>query len=164
MKLLQVRRLARAFSLVEVMLSLGIISFAFVGLLGLIPLGLDMFRTAVDATVEAQILQCVTTVARQGKFSQLQELDRNPGQQAGVELPDFFFDEQGGEITDPHAIQSAEYIYTAAVLVKPVSTVPTGSRGEAINANVATVNIFIRRESAPRDVRLASIFIANNGL
>jgi uncharacterized protein (TIGR02598 family) len=147
------------------MLALGIISFAFVGLLGLIPLGLDMFRSAVDATVEAQILQCVTTVARQGKFSQLQELDRNPGQLGGTEAADFFFDEQGGEITDPEAIKSAQYIYSAAVLVKPVWAVPTaGPGGEEINPNVATVNIFIRRESAPRDVRLASIYIANNGL
>lgn len=153
-----------AFSLVEVMLALGIISFAFVALLGLIPLGLDMFRNAVDATVEAQILQRVTTVARQGRFSQLDQLNRNAAQQAGKEAPDFFFDEQGSEITDPNAIKELQYIYTAAVLLKPVSNIPAGASSEEANPNVATLNVFIRRESAPRDVRHSSIFIANNGL
>src|SRR4051794_7542521 len=106
------------FSLVETTLALGIVSFAFVGLLGLIPIGLNSFVKAMDATVEAQIVQRITTVARQAKFSELSKLDSNPGMEKGEELPDFYFNEQGSEVVDPEAISANRYVYTAAVVLQ----------------------------------------------
>jgi len=53
--------LLRAFSLVEVTLALGIISFGMVTMLGLLPLALRLSREAVDTTVEAQIVRALSS-------------------------------------------------------------------------------------------------------
>jgi uncharacterized protein (TIGR02598 family) len=151
-----------AFSLVEIMLSLGIISFAFVGLLGLIPVGLNTAATSIDATVETQIMQRVTAVARQAKFSELPQMDRDPSKNNGEEAPDFFFDEQANEVIDPAAITARNYVYTAAVTLLKETKVPS-NKATFLNPNLATLNLHIRRISAPREVRLVSLFIANNG-
>ena len=45
------------FTLTEVVLALGVIAIAFVGLLGLLPAGLDASRQAVDSTVIGTILE-----------------------------------------------------------------------------------------------------------
>jgi uncharacterized protein (TIGR02598 family) len=50
---------ARAFSLVEVVLALGVITFACLTLLGLMGVALQTFRHAINATVQAQIIQAV---------------------------------------------------------------------------------------------------------
>ncbi len=155
----------RGFSLVEVVLSLGVVSFAFVGLVGLIPVGLESFSQAVDSTVTTQIAQRVTTVARQAKFTELGALDRQPGlANGGQEVPDFFFDEQGVEVSDPAAIGAQRYVYTAAVKVQAGMAMPGDAAAAATNPNLAVINLQIRRISAPRDARLVSIYIANNGL
>ncbi len=154
----------RAFSLVEVSLALGIISFAFVALLGLIPVGLGSAATAIDATVETQIMQRVTTMARQAKFSELAKLDRHPGQEEnGVEKPDFFFDEQATEVVGDAEIAAQDYVYTAAVTLKESTEVPS-DQASLSNPNLATINIHIKRISAPKAGRLVSVLIANNGL
>jgi uncharacterized protein (TIGR02598 family) len=98
---------AEGFSLVETALALGILSFSFVGILGVIPMGLSTFATAINATVEAQVVQRVTTVARQTKFSQLAKLDANPGKQNGEETPDFYFNEHGTQVVDAEAISQS---------------------------------------------------------
>lgn len=155
----------QAFSLVEVTLALGILSFAFVALFGLIPIGLVTFATAIDATVETQIVQRVTTVARQAKFSELEKLDRYPGKtEKGEEAADFFFDEQGNEIVADSAIAAKEYIYSAAFQLQDESSVPAAGGAQAVNPNLATVVLTIRRISAPNEARNANLLIANNGL
>jgi uncharacterized protein (TIGR02598 family) len=53
------RKAQKAFSLVEVVLALGVITFACVILLGLLSLGLVTVSHAVGNTVEAQIVQSV---------------------------------------------------------------------------------------------------------
>jgi uncharacterized protein (TIGR02598 family) len=151
------------FSLVETALALGILSFAFVGLLGVIPVGLNIFANAINATVESQIVQRVTTVARQTKFSQLSKLDYNPGQKDGEETPDFYFNEQGTEVVEAEEIKQLRYVYTAAVVLQPESGIPASSGAQSSNPNLATLNIIIKRISAPRERRMVSALIANNG-
>lgn len=151
------------FSLVETALALGILSFAFVALLGVIPIGLTTFASAINTTVEAQIVQRVTTVARQTKFTELAKLNANPGQNNGEETPDFYFNEQGTEVSDASAISQSRYVYTAAVVLQPESGIPAGTQAQATNPNLATLNIVIKRISAPRERRMASAWIANNG-
>lgn len=53
------RDLFRAFSLVEVVLALGVISFAIVAILGVFPLGLSTGRSAQDETRAPQIAQTI---------------------------------------------------------------------------------------------------------
>src|SRR5436190_20884425 len=64
-------RSTSGFSLVEVVLAIGVVSFAFVTLFGLLPSGLTMFRKAMDISVGAQIFQKIVDDARQTDFSTL---------------------------------------------------------------------------------------------
>ena len=60
-----------AFSLVEVVLAVGVISFAFVAILGLLPAGLAQFRQAMDNSVGAQIAQRIILDCQQTDFTTL---------------------------------------------------------------------------------------------
>lgn len=96
---------AGGFTLTEVVLALGIISFAFVPLLGLLPLGLDTSRQAIDATIEAQIVQSLGGKAQQTDFSNLNALtNSNPS----------YFDYQGGKTSEGSAIYKVSFDVTNA--------------------------------------------------
>lgn len=49
--------LREAFTLVETTIAMGIVAFAMVPILGLVPMGLSTFRNAISFTAEAQIVQ-----------------------------------------------------------------------------------------------------------
>jgi uncharacterized protein (TIGR02598 family) len=89
-----------AFSLVEIVLTIGIVAFAFVGLMGLLPVGLASFRTAIDASVGSQIFQRVVSDLEQMEFDSLLNL----GKSAQESNSDYFvldtryFDDQGVEV------------------------------------------------------------------
>jgi uncharacterized protein (TIGR02598 family) len=125
----------RAFSLVEVVIALGVITFAFVPLLGMLPLGLDFSRQAIDTTVAAQIAQQLTTEAQQTDFSRLAELGA-----ASVASP-LYFDDQGNKTADvPGAIYEAVFgVSTSTALPDNVST-----------QKLATVTICILNTKAAR--------------
>lgn len=53
-------RRAAAFTLVETTIAMGIVAFAMVPILGLVPMGLSTFRNAISFTAEAQIAQGVS--------------------------------------------------------------------------------------------------------
>jgi len=77
---------SRAFSLVEVTLAMGIISFGMVAVLGLMPIGLTTMRQAMDASIEEQIVQKITGEVLLTPFSQLSTsiIDKS-----------YYFDDQG---------------------------------------------------------------------
>ncbi len=52
-------KLNQAFSLVEVVFALSLVSFACLTLLGLVGVGLQTFQRAISTTVQAQIVQAV---------------------------------------------------------------------------------------------------------
>ena len=123
------RRARGAFSLVEVALALGIVSFAFVGLFGLLPAGLSLFHQAMDNSVGSQIVQRLVNEAQQTDFPTL------TGGATGIQHSTRYFDDQGNEVT---AINDS--IYTADVSVVgstplPNNPVPTTT------ASLATVTI-----------------------
>jgi uncharacterized protein (TIGR02598 family) len=62
--------------LIEVVLAIGVLAFSFLVLFNMIPVGLGMMSSSIDATVGMQIVQRVTTLARQSKFSELGKLAR----------------------------------------------------------------------------------------
>lgn len=62
---------AKGFSLVEITMALGIISVAFVALMGVLPTGLKSFRDSIDRSVTAQIVQRLVNEARQTDFEVL---------------------------------------------------------------------------------------------
>lgn len=153
-----------AFSLIEVVLALGVLSVSFLVLFNMIPVGLGMMSSSIDATIGMQIVQRVTTLARQAKFSELSKLNRFPGKDSNGEKADFFFDDQGIETVDAQAIAEQNYVYTAAVVLLPKSTVPGAAGAQVVNPNIATINIIIRKNSGKEPLRVVNALIANNGL
>lgn len=61
----------RAFSLIEVVLALGVMSFAMVAILGMIPLGLTTLRESMDASAKTAIMQTIQNDANSSDPSEL---------------------------------------------------------------------------------------------
>ena len=172
-----------AFSLVEVVLALGLISFSFMVLFTLVPMGQGMMSKSIEATVGMQIVQRVTTLANQAKFTELSKLNRNADPDPKVPTADYFFDEQGGEVLDTDPAVATKAIYSAAVVLSVdsktnppviVSALPgrvAADPSQALTtvsqintANFATLNIIMRKYNGSETLRTVSILIANNGL
>jgi len=64
-------RNTRGFSLVEVTLALGVVSFALLALVGVMPAGLSTMRQAADKLVESQVVRQLGTEALHTPFSEL---------------------------------------------------------------------------------------------
>lgn len=64
-------RSVQAFSLVEVVLALGIISFAMTTLMALLPVGLTTLRDSIETTVRADVIRQVAGELQQTPFSQI---------------------------------------------------------------------------------------------
>ncbi len=113
------------FSLIEVTLSLAVVSFAFLSVFGLLPLGLNTFHSAIDISVGSQISQCI--------MNDLQETDFNTltATPPGIR----YFDNQGIELTS-----QAGATYQVNVQVTAAPLLPGAS---AVNSNLASVVIQI---------------------
>ena len=157
-----VRRRA-GFSLVEIVLAVGVVSFAFVAILGLIPAGLTQFRQAIDTTVCAQIAQRVIGDAQQADYDTLIDrtgLPANPTDwddftfvAPKVVAPEFrYFDERGVEVIpsskaareNPTALSPQEkvaVVYHVLMRVMPQSRVPKTIGGTGGGQEVATVTV-----------------------
>lgn len=147
------RTLARGFSLIEVILALGVVAFAFVALFGMLPVGLNAFNNSVDSTISAQIAENVMSQLRQGKFSQISTQYNDITDTAASKFPSFYavsgtttypapaigfyFDDQGNQIsfvnptatsgtTNVNAVATVpnNYVYSAEVQVYYNSGIP----------------------------------------
>jgi len=149
------------FSLVEVTIAIGIVSFAFVSVIGLIPTGLNTFHQAMDASVGTQIVQRVLNDLQQTDFTVLTQdatgvanetyrytwtLSNNS--QSKVR----YFDDQGNEVTDP-----ARAIYHVNTRIMPVTVTPSsGSQlAEASNTNLATVTVQVANNPSNQTLALS---------
>jgi uncharacterized protein (TIGR02598 family) len=140
---------ARAgFSLVEITLALGVLSFALIPLFSLLPLGMQVFREAIDTTVRTQIVQTITNLAEQTNFSDLSK--EKDGNRVATKLEEelltaaaraasqpvyFYFDDEGLQVPE-----AAQAVYTVAVSywVPPpagIANLPVG----ATSASFATL-------------------------
>lgn len=115
------------FSLVEVVLSIGIVAFAFVAMFGLIPAGLSTFRQAVENSLGSQIVQRLINEAQQTDFTTLIAAPTGPLR---------FFDDQGNEVT---SIQDS--IYSAEVTVTAPTTLPNTSTPATTSLATVTVKL-----------------------
>ena len=157
------QREARAgFSLVEVVLAVGVVAFAFVAVLGLIPAGLTQFRQAIDTSVCAQIAQRVIMDAQQTDFDIL--IDR-AGMPTGRTTWDpyytfrapsegeeefRYFDEQGNEVVpvlaarrNPSALTDSEksqIVYHVITRIGANTNVPR-TDGGGVLYTIATVTV-----------------------
>jgi len=115
-------RAMQAFTLVEVTLALGIISFAFTVMLGMIPVGLKTARKAMEASTGSQIVQRIVAQVKQTDFQNLVQMN-------------YTFDDQANEATG----NNAPKIYDARVTISKDVTLPGCSK----NTNLARVTIEI---------------------
>ncbi len=117
---------ARAFSILEVVVAIGVVAFAFTALLGLLPVGMTIFSSALDTSVHSQIIQRFVSDAEQTDFNTLQ-------QQPAVTR---YFDDEGSE-----SVQSSS-VYTASMTIKPTTTLPK----TAVSSNLVTLSIKIAKD------------------
>lgn len=89
---------ASAFTLVEIALALGVISFALIGLIALLPAGLNNFRSSMNASVGAQIYQRIVTDAEQSDFDALLTAAPPSDGSGFAVLPLRYFDDEGNEV------------------------------------------------------------------
>ena len=119
-----------AFSLVEVALSLGILSFALVGLMGMLPVGLSTFHRSTDNSTGAQIAQRLINEAGQTDFSTLiGSVATNPVVR--------YFDNQGNELAD--ANKSRAVFTTRLVVTSGAAGTTLPGAVSASNAGLATL-------------------------
>jgi uncharacterized protein (TIGR02598 family) len=115
------------FSLVEVTMALGVLGVAIIPLIGLVPVGLKVFREAIDATVQTQIVQSIGTLAEQTDFADLggasgntqavgtriQNPSASAQDRAGAGGVRHYFNEQGVAVSQKDAIYTAQVTYWA---------------------------------------------------
>ena len=140
----------------EVTLAIGIISFAFVAMLGLLPVGMSVSRQAIDTTIEAQIVQQLKTQALQTDFSQLGRL---------AQSDPYYFDDQGKSGPKEGAI------YKTGFTVATPTKLPAGVSTQKL----ATVTILVLNTKGNEtraaldpavspDAKKFTILISDNGL
>lgn len=116
---------ASGFSLVEVTVAIGIVSFSVIGISGLLLTGGKTFHQALDISVSTQITDRIMNEAQQTDFQDLIN-STNP--------PTRFFDDQGNELSS-----AVGAIYQARTLITPSTSTPSTSTSSAPNPDLATV-------------------------
>ncbi len=120
----------KAFSLVEVVIAMGVVSFAFVALFGMLPMGLQTFRQAIDTNVQATIAQQMAGLAEQTAFTNLTSL--------ATSSP-YYFDDQGIALD---SATNLSRIYTVYVEVNMTADIPSTS-GTQTSTSLATLKVHI---------------------
>ena len=177
-------RAERGFSLVEVVLALGIVGFALVALFGMLPFGLNVFRQAIDKTVGAQIAQEMTNMVQRTPFGSLSGL----GSARSAEVPGttatfYYYDVEGtllgtvpsatgGTSARPLSARPINGVYRVQVYAAPDAELGrllgVGGAGGALwrtpLTNVKAMHIDIRNLSltAEEEQKLIT-YVANSG-
>ncbi len=96
-------RCSRAFTLIETTMAIGIVAFALIGVLGLMPAGMTTFQKAMDTSMSSHIVQQVVTDLQQGDFSTLAQPH-----------PIQYFDDQGNRLsgTTQDGVPALYYVNT----------------------------------------------------
>lgn len=151
----------RGFSLVEVAIAIGIVSFAFVGLFALLPVGMGISREAMETSISTQIAQRIVSDLTETEF---ETLIANPVSGNYYVLPLRYFDDQGTEVrvanpASPTAQERATILYTVRVRGSlPGAANPTAHKSDyptSLPSKGAT-------RFNPRDTSFLAIQIAHN--
>ena len=124
----------RGFSLIEVTVALGILSFAMVGIIGLMPVGLGTMRDAIDESTTSLIARRLIGEYQQNAISAI----------TGGTFPVRWFDVEGQEVPTESAVYQA-------------ATTPT-----ADSPNLARVVIVVTKKNAATGGRTYVSYIARN--
>lgn len=136
---------SRGFSLIEVTIALGIVAFAVVAILGLLPTGLNTLRHSMDETIQAQILQTISGRAVIADFENLQAPQT------------WYFDDEGIPVSG-----AAESYFTVTTESEN-PTFPGSTSAPDINSHLMSLRVEISRTGRTNDQPvIRSIKIARN--
>lgn len=123
----------QAFSLVETVLALGVVSFALTTLMSLMPVGLNIFRDSVHTTVQTDVLRQFATQFQETPFDKL----------TGSTNMLYFSDQSTPVTSEADALFGVTYAFTSD------TPMLAGANGYA-NANLKTavVRFFTRADRA----------------
>jgi uncharacterized protein (TIGR02598 family) len=128
-----------AFSLVEIVIALGIATFALVLLLALLPAGVNNFRQTINATMASQISQRIFNQLQISDFENIPTRNTN------------FFDDQGNQLTNSNST-FCTYLVLVTISTNAASgtnaTIYTGYTSQ--NLYTATVVVGLN----PRDTNI----------
>ena len=133
-------RFPRGFSLIEVTIAMGVVSFALIALFGLLPTGLSTFRSSIDRSVASQIAQNIISQARQTDFSSLSTFATPAGSPRR-------FTEDGDETT-----VATKTIYVAKVEVATSVTFPSS----APNTGMAKIRVRVANSPSGSEAVITS--------
>ena len=134
---------SRAFTLIETVLAIGIVSFAFVAIMGLLPCGLQVFRKAMDTTLEGQIVQTMIGKLRETAYADLSQF------QGRV----FCFDGDGNSVAE----QNADGIYRANISLNSQPALP--GTNSLSKGNLTGVTITFQRKNETGPVGASKTFV-----
>ncbi|MDD5348715.1 MAG: Verru_Chthon cassette protein B [Chthoniobacteraceae bacterium] len=145
------RRSDSAFSLVEVIIALSIISVSLVSVVGLMPACLGSMREAVDQTAKAQIVERVADEVMLTPFS---------GLAAYAAKSPFYFDDQG-------TLQKAKDSNTRyeVKLASAAADYPGAEDGATLTTNIAAFSLEIARWTGSAEIGASKyvIYVPNSG-
>jgi uncharacterized protein (TIGR02598 family) len=145
-----------------VVLALGVIACAFVPIMGLLPLGLDVSRQAMDVTVSAQVVQLLTGESLQMDFSELDTLNSAPVS---------YYDDQGNQCT----AGANDAVYAAGFTVSTNTVLPNGVGSTGVDTSklkTVTINFLntkagrtdkVSDPKTSRDAKKFVLLIPDNG-
>jgi uncharacterized protein (TIGR02598 family) len=122
----------RGFSLIEVTVALGILSFAMVGIIGLMPVGLGAMRDAIDESTTSLIARRLIGEYQQNAISAI----------TGGTFPVRWFDVEGQEVPAESAVYQA-------------ATTPT-----ADSPNLARVKIVVTKKDAANAAAVGRTYVS----
>jgi uncharacterized protein (TIGR02598 family) len=118
-------RLSAAFTLIEAVLAIGVVSFAMMGILGLVPVGLATFRNAMNLTVESAIVQELSGELQRTDFTNLAATNLRYNEQGvRVAANDARQEIYSVEVTSPQPLESGNLVAPSAastVLIRVVN-------------------------------------------
>lgn len=137
-------RRAEGFSLVEVTLALGLVSFALLSVMGLMPVGLSTLRQATDQTAEAQIIQKLSGTLFLTPFSKL----------AGGTA---YYNREGGEESD-----TSRQIYRVQTSLTNADYPVSGTNAPQATS-LLQVQIEVTRVQGVRTTNRFNVYVPNSG-
>jgi len=118
------RRQNRAFSLVEVVLAVGIVAFVLISILGLMSVGIKANRESADDIAISLIVQHVATSLRMEGFA---NVNANANYAPSNTSPDFYYDATGAGSANGAGSTDANTLYACKVIRSSPATVPTSN-------------------------------------
>lgn len=139
------KRGQKAFSMVEMALAMGVVSFAMISLLGLLPVGLSIARDTIDITVQSQVTQLIS--------NQVQLTDyKNIGDWNGQQL---YFNGQGLPEED-----ESKGVFKAVLGIQGMDNSVVG----VVSTDAGcTVLVSITNIKRPQSTCTTSFIVANSG-